>query len=465
MLKRAEINIGLITPGFAAYWPQMPGILEEIKGYNQEIATELGRYGTVVNVGVVDDQERARLAAQQLRERCIDVLFIHVATYAPSQTLLRAVHDLAVPLISLHLQPVDHFRGKNDSSVTLPKNTFSAGGEMSNVLLRAGRRFHSVIGRLHGEARVWSEIAAWCTAVRIRKALSYSNVALVGQFFPGMCDLHIDACQMMATFGVNLVWHEPAVLRTCVEAVSEADIAASYARTADTFSFVGPINADKIRWCNQVAAGLARYAAQYQLDGLAFHFSGYPDSIEERIGYSLTLGGSFLTADGIPCLAEGDILLTIPMLILGALAGGAAQSEINVCDYDADCSYVGHAGPGNFRLAAEQPILRWLDYFHGKKGNGVSCEFSFKPGPVTLLSLVQHGSHYRFVVTEAEAIPGERLKNGNVNTCVRFNSPVASFFAQWLAQGPTHHSAMSPGHHADAIRKTATLLGLETIEI
>jgi len=334
------------------------------------------------------------------------------------------------------------------------------------VLLRAGVPFHSIVGRLRGDERVWAEVRAWCDAVDVKKALTYSNVALLGGFFPGMCDLYADMMRMTAQFGVHVALLEPTKLQLSVEAAEERAVDACLEEVKRRFHLIGEIDEDGLRWCARVAVGLQDMAAKLQLDGLAYHFGGHPDSLEERIGYSLTLGGSLLAASGVGCFAEGDVLLTVSALIMERLSGGATQAEINVADYEGGISYVGHAGCADIRLAGEGPFLRWLPFFHGKKGSGVSCEFSVRPGPVTLVSLVQRrDGAYRLIFTEAEAEAGARLQNGNVNTRVRFKGCIADFFARWMAQGPSHHSVLSLGHHGAMLRKVASALDIEIIEV
>lgn len=462
--RKCSINIGLLSFGFSTYWEQMPGIREEIEQYSKEVENRLVNYGKIINPGLIDTVEKARSANEKLYRENVDIIFVHVATYFPSRIILHALHNLNVPVITLHLQPVQDFTEYTHSAYTLPKNSFSAGGEIGNVLNRSGISFSTVVGRLYDDEAVWNEIEQWCKAASIRKTLRMANIALIGNFYNGMCDLYVDMTRITAKFGVNIEIMEMAQLRKYIECVNQDEIDDSFNEVKEKFSFIGNITKEKLEWNCQVAVGMQKMIKDCKLSAVAIHYNGYQGDIEEKIGYSLTLGGSLLAAGGIPCVAEGDILLTLPMIALNELAGAATQAEINVCDYKNNYSYVGHAGPGDIRLADEKPLLRWLDFFHGKKGSGVSCEFSVKNGQVTLASLIQtQNGDYKLVCTHADSVPGNRLKNGNVNTPVRFNRPINEFFKLWMSNGPSHHSVICEGHYGDLLEKFAKICGIEFV--
>jgi L-arabinose isomerase len=67
----------------------------------------------------------------------------------------------------------------------------------------------------------------------------------------------------------------------------------------------------------------------------------------------------------------------------------------------------------------------------------------------------------KLVAAEGENLPGNVPEIGNSLNRVRLGSDVPSFMSAWCAEGPTHHVAMGLGHQVLAVRKVATLLGLE----
>jgi L-arabinose isomerase len=104
--SQAELKIGLFGIGLDAYWPQFPGLEDRLKGYGQQVARKLAKAGVVVvNLGLIDTPEKAFAAGHQFRQADVDLIFLHVTTYALSSTVLPVVRRAKVPVIILNLSP------------------------------------------------------------------------------------------------------------------------------------------------------------------------------------------------------------------------------------------------------------------------------------------------------------------------------------------------------------------------
>lgn len=461
-----DARIGIITPALAAYWSQMPGSRDVVLASNQVVAERCMKMGRVCNHGIIDDVTAARRVEQEIREQDLDVLILHAGTYGISRNVLPFVRKLGIPIITLHLQPVEGFGDKSSSDFTIPRNSFSIAGELGAVLARAGKRFVPIAGRLENDERPWRELEEWIRAVRLKRFFENATIAMLGNFYQGMCDTYADFTDLILAFGVNIEIREASDVRKHFVAVHEQEIARLAEQVGTMFTFDDRITPGKLELPLRVASALRRFVNEEGLNGVAFHMGGYPESDEEKIGYSMTLGGSLLAAEGVPFSAEGDLTLLIPLLMLKQLLGGATQTEINVADFTAGIIYFSHSGPGDLSLAHSKPGLKWLDFFHGRRGNGVSCDFGLRPGPVTILSLTKReNGKYVFIATEAEAQEGPRLQNGNVNTRISFGRPIEDFVEQWTIQGPTHHAAIGCGRCIGTLRKAANVMGIEFVEI
>src|SRR4051812_27187517 len=101
-----KLRVGLFGIGLEAYWPQFPGLEDRLKGYLQSVAHKLGRPSVeVVNLGLIDSPEKAAVAGHQFRQSDVDLIFLHVTTYALSSTVLPVVRRAKVPVIILNLAP------------------------------------------------------------------------------------------------------------------------------------------------------------------------------------------------------------------------------------------------------------------------------------------------------------------------------------------------------------------------
>jgi len=74
--SRPPLRIGLFGIGLDAYWPQFPGLKARLEGYLAQVARRLALPGTeVVNLGLVDNPDRAFAAGREFRQRDVDIIF------------------------------------------------------------------------------------------------------------------------------------------------------------------------------------------------------------------------------------------------------------------------------------------------------------------------------------------------------------------------------------------------------
>src|SRR5215469_394965 len=101
-----NLRVGLFSIGLEAYWSQFAGLRERLTEYARRVADRLGRTGVeVVDLGMIDSAEKAVDAGHAFRKADVDLLFLHVATYALSSTVLPVVRRAKVPVVVLNLSP------------------------------------------------------------------------------------------------------------------------------------------------------------------------------------------------------------------------------------------------------------------------------------------------------------------------------------------------------------------------
>src|SRR5271163_3936178 len=100
------LRVGLFGIGLDAYWPQFKGLKARLTGYVREVQKKLERPGVeVVNLGLIDNPRKALEAGHKFREADVDLIFLHVTTYALSSTVLPVVQRAKVPVVILNLAP------------------------------------------------------------------------------------------------------------------------------------------------------------------------------------------------------------------------------------------------------------------------------------------------------------------------------------------------------------------------
>jgi L-arabinose isomerase len=308
----------------------------------------------------------------------------------------------------------------------------------------------------------------------VARALRRSRIGFLGHVYPGMLDMYTDFTAVHAQVGAHVEVLEIDDLGARVAEVTDAEAAAKQAEIREMFAFAdpsadpiaGPIEPEALDWSARVAVGLDKLVADFRLDAFTYYYRGTAGNEAERLGAGVIVGNSMLTARGVPTAGEGDLKTNVAQLILDRLGTGGSYTEFYALDFDEGFVLMGHDGPGHIAIAQEQPTLRALKLYHGKRGAGLSVEFKVRYGPISIVGCTQTADgRLKLIVGEGESIPGDTFQIGNTNSRLRFPLSPADFLERWCAEGPTHHVALGVGHVASEVRKVASLLDLEYAEV
>jgi L-arabinose isomerase len=475
-MKTLPLRIGLFGIGLDAYWPQFTGLKERLEGYLGRVAEKLGRPGVVVvNVGLVDNPDRAREAGRQLRREDVDLIVLHVTTYALSSTVLPVVQRAKVPVLVLNLAPeaaIDYATFNRLGDRTQMTGEWLAHcsacpvPEIANVFQRAGVGFHQITGVLDDDPACWREIDAWVEAARVAAAMSNNRLGLMGHTYGGMLDIQSDATLQCATFGTHIEHLEVDQLSALRRDVSVAEAETRVAEFRRTFDVQADCEAGDLLEAARTSVALDRLVAEHRLGSLAYFYKGTGVSENETTIASIILGCSLLTARGVPVAGEYEVKNAQAMKIMDLFGVGGSFTEYYAMDFKDDIVLMGHDGPGHIAIAEGKTKVRPLKVYHGKVGRGVSVEMAVKHGPVTLLSVIEApGGKLALLCAEAESVAGPILEIGNTNSRYRFACGAREFVNRWNANGPAHHCAVGVGHIADKIDKLGRLLGIAAIRV
>ncbi len=466
------LKLGLFGIGLDAYWPQFAGLRERLEGYLRRTAERLARPGVeIVNLGLVDTPEKALRAGHQFRQADVDLIFLHVTTYALSSTVLPVVRRARVPVIVLNLQPapaIDYASFNRMGDRTKMTGEWLAHcsacpvPEIANVFHRSGITFHQVTGMLEDDPVCWAQVAGWVEAARVAHVLEHNRLGVMGHYYCGMLDIYTDLTRLCAHFGGHLELIEVDELTARRREVTEAEIAERVAHFAEAFEIQPDCAPAELARAARTSVALDRLVAAHDLGALAYYYKGTGNPENEDTISSIILGTSLLTARGIPVAGELEIKNVQAMKILDAYGAGGSFTEFYAMDYRDDIVLMGHDGPGHIAIAEGRTKVRPLRVYHGKVGQGVSVEMAVRHGPVTLLSVVESaGGRLKLLVAEGESVPGPILEIGNTNSRYRFACGARAFVERWSQAGPAHHCAVGVGHLADRLGQLASLLRLD----
>lgn len=414
-------------------------------------------------------------AGHQFRAADVDLIFLHVTTYALSSTVLPVVQRARVPVIVLNLQPaaaIDYatFNQMGDrTAMTGEWLAFCAAcpvPEIANVFQRAQIDFHQITGLLHDDPMCWNEVDAWIEAAWVAHVMFHNRLGLMGHYYGGMLDIYSDTTLQCATFGGHLEIVEVDELAALRREVAPAQIAERVAEFQAVFDVQPDCALEELARAARTSVALDRLVAEHDLGSLAYYYMGTGNADNEDAISSIILGNSLLTARGVPVAGEYEVKNAQAMKIMDTFGVGGSFTEYYAMDFTADVVLMGHDGPGHIAIAEGKTKVRPLKVYHGKVGRGLSVEMSVKHGPVTLLSVVETAAgRLKLLVAEGESVPGPILEIGNTNSRYRFPIGARQFVNDWNRHGPAHHCAVGIGHIARKIEKLGLLLGLETARV
>ena len=94
---KRPLRVGLFGIGLDSYWPQFKGLKQRLEGYVRVVRDRLKRAGVeVVNLGLIDSPFKTLEAGHRFRQEDVDLIFLHVATYALSSTVLPVLTGIFV---------------------------------------------------------------------------------------------------------------------------------------------------------------------------------------------------------------------------------------------------------------------------------------------------------------------------------------------------------------------------------
>lgn len=468
-------RIGTYAVGLDVYWPQFPGLLDDLLGWHQEFISQVQAHQvTVVDFGMVDNAAKARDVLPKMQAAHLDLLFVDMVTYATSATFGMIARALDIPIVLVALQPrssMDYDRA--NTYMQLCNDNICAMPEFCNTMVRMGKKSPpTIIGVLHNDSRAQEEIARWVRVARVLHDLKRARIGHFGHPLEAMYDMHTDQTALTRTFGLHVAQTEIDDLARLERSVTEAEITAKSAEILAMFDTPSPehdphtekLTAQDLRNAAKGAVALDRFIDEVGIDGLAYYYKGENGGDTQRLASSLIVGNSLLCAAGFPMCGESDLKTCVAMMILDRLDIGGSFAEFHPVDFDRNSVLVGHDGPHHIRIADGKPVIRSLKQYHGKPGSGASVEFQIAAGPITMLGLTSKADgSFKFVIAEGESRRGKIPATGNTNTHGHFGACIRTFLSRWFAEGPTHHFALGVGHHAEDVRLVGEALGIETV--
>ncbi|MDR1281902.1 MAG: L-fucose/L-arabinose isomerase family protein [Opitutaceae bacterium] len=472
-LRPLTARAGLVGIGHHVYWPQFPGLLDEMIRKQNHVRRRIEAHGvTVSDFGMLDTAQAACEVVPRVKAADIDLLFVDMVTYGTSSTFGILCREINVPIVLVAIQPLAAMDYPNGTTfMQLCNDDFCSVPEFTGVAIRFGRKPPPVIlGHEKDDPVVEAELKSWCGIAKVLHSLRKARLGLMGHVLESMLDMHTDPTAITAAFGPHVVLVEPGDIHKHYRAPDAAAVEKWKEKILGFFDTPDPksdpltekLTTADLDTAARAAVALEGLIADKKLDGLAYYYEAEPGSELRTLVTNLIVGNSLLTGAGFPMCGEFDIKTCVAMMIMDRLDIGGSFAEFHPVDFAMDSVLVGHDGPHHINIAASKPVIRSLKKYHGKPGSGAGVEFRIKEGPVTMLSIGQKADgKFKFVIAEGESARRPIPPTGNTNTHGIFKPDVRTFLKRWVAEGPTHHFALGIGHHAAELVEIAKILDLD----
>jgi L-arabinose isomerase len=478
---RKKAKVGLMVCGHKEYWPQFSGMYEvtlksaaAFAKYIEVTGVELVTFTNSRGDQMVASPEDSFAAGTYFKSKDIDLLFVYLTSYVASGRFVQGVLQCCCPVVVTSSQlPMDV------TSVTTRYTTQSGSAcplsEAYSALERCGKKpVDLLFGYIEEDKYYQRQVEEWCRVANALRAYKGAIFGHLGHSYEGMLDMNFDPTTFTRTFGIHIRMLEMCELAEHVENSTQAEVKAVDDRIRETFELLDPsydkitqpIKPEDIEWAARCTAGLFKLFNNNNLDGMAYYYEGR-NNLYERVASNLIIGNSLLTSEGRSLAGESDMKTAVAMYTTSALGCGGSFAEMNQTHYKENIQMVGHDGPHDIRISAGKPTIRNLGLYHGKRGHGVSVEFSLRHGPITMVGLGSDvNSHFSFIVSEGESQEGPVAQSGNTQTRGYFGEELISRYDErWLKSGVCHHMSLCIGHNASLIEKLCRCIDVTYVRV
>jgi|SRR5579859_3379610 len=454
-------RIGLLVL-YVPFYESIVALRDEKIAFAADVQRRIENQADVLSPGLIDTEDAARAAAMHFSDNDVDAVVVVPAVAVFGAMGWAAIESLDVPICIWNLQPAAAIPEDYDIG-ELIRNSGGLGVQaLANTLARAGRECRVLFSRA-GEPPP-AELAAFLNVARLAKDLGRARFGRIGNVFPRMTDVRMEAGDWPGAAVVDVAASEfQARYREQTGDLVRQRVADICERHR-TFH----ISDDELDRSARIWLALDRIVSERGLAGGAFNCHGENCLGNPDIGVTGCYAVSAQTSEGRPFSCTGDLPTAIAMWILNELAGSVLYGELDLVDPDANCVLLANGGEGHFAAAEGAVAVTGNENFAGLHGRGAALSFEPFAGPATIASFTPLNSPkgYRLIVAEGEMVRRRLPRLTVFHSAFRFAGIRAdTAFRRWCEAGAVHHVAIATGHWMRELRMIAAMKSFDLVSV
>jgi len=451
---------GLLPLYLKLYDDTNPAARKTLEAFRDEIADGLTQRGLEVEkapVCRIESEFAAAITDMEL-SGVEAVITLHLA-YSPSEESIGPLSKTKLPIVILDATPDTDFGQDVDPARIMFNHGIHGVQDMANMLLRRGKRFEIVAGH-HLESNVLERCADLVRAAQAAGRFANTRALRIGETFKGMGDFSVPEKTLSKVLGISVKQIPAADLAPYAEKVSDKAVQDEVAIDAKEYNLDCPPEVH--RRSVRLGLGLRALLAEKNFGAFSMNFLAF-DSADGGANTVPFLEASKAMSRGIGYAGEGDVLTAS---LVGALLSSWPQTtftEIFCPDWKGNSLFLSHMGEINPRISDQPALICEKPFPYTPAQNPAVLTCAPAPGQAVFVNLAPGpDDSFTLIVVPVEILgPGTHpdMKT-KVRGWIRGKLPMAELLEEYSRAGGTHHSALIPGDHLEALRAFARGAGL-----
>lgn len=447
---KSKLNIGFLTT-CSGRWPRELPVKREAE-YGAWLEEEFSQAKVVRAEQVVWDKESLEAAAERFRQAGADVIVMVYGAFTGDDVAAFLAEMVRVPLILWAPYEVPF-----EKNTRLYANALCAMTMNAAALHRLGAVCHTVYGGLE-DKRALDKVRQLILAYHARKAMSHTNLGLLGYRPTAFYNCAFDEALIRRTFGVKI---EETDLKVVFDRM--ADLPAEEYQ-ADEKKMEAAYNMDTLPDGHLENHSRLYLALKQVMEAQRYDFGVikcWPEMGNLHTTPCAVLGR--LADEGILIGCEGDVDAELTQMVQYYITGlPTFITDMIHIDEERNIMAFWHCGNGAPSLA--NPKYELLLRNHPLAGQGTAFWGALKPGKVTIARFCNLGGQYKLFLMRGEAVDMDRYTRG-IMAGVQVERPVREVIDRIMEEGVAHHYSLVWEDVAEEMKALCRLLSIPVIEL